>query len=159
MNDTEKKYTLEDMRKCWEQAQESATGTNDFPMGENKFHYYSFREFIECLHTDDPKIEAQPTKPESKRPVPKKITFQQLSQLLQDRLGVEEIEVQPDTKIYDDLFCDQMDQMEIELDIERDFGVRINEGEIYLHKPDNMHDQFTVKQLLDLINSKIPNIG
>lgn len=66
MNETEKKYTLEDMCKCWEQAQLSTV------LHTSQNGYFSFKQFIETLHTDNPKTEDQPTKAESKRTVPKK---------------------------------------------------------------------------------------
>ena len=44
-----KHFTIRDMKKCWEQAEESATGTDDFPMAGNTFRYPKFKDFIKPL--------------------------------------------------------------------------------------------------------------
>ncbi|CAB4127122.1 hypothetical protein UFOVP87_48 [uncultured Caudovirales phage] len=49
----DKKYTDEDMEKCWYNAMDIAHGTDDFPMGGNKFKYPTFKEFINSLNKQD----------------------------------------------------------------------------------------------------------
>ena len=49
----DKKYTEEDMLKCWEKAMDIAHCTDDFPMGNNNFKYPTFEDFINSLNKQD----------------------------------------------------------------------------------------------------------
>ena len=52
-DNADKKYTKEDMEKCWYNAMDIAHGTDDFPMGGNKFKYPTCKEFINSLNKQD----------------------------------------------------------------------------------------------------------
>lgn len=55
----DKLYTREDMDRCWEQAIQTVTGADDFPMGGNTFKYPTKDEYISQLHSQQWNVEIE----------------------------------------------------------------------------------------------------
>ncbi len=50
-----------------------------------------------------------------------------LRAIIVDRIGVEPYEVQNDTNLINDIGCDSLDMVEIVMDVEREFGIQIED--------------------------------
>ena len=70
---------------------------------------------------------------------------EKVKQIIVEQLGVEESEVTPTASFVDDLGADSLDQVELVMELEEEFGITI---------PDDAAEKIqTVKQAIDYIQS------
>ena len=56
-------------------------------------------------------------------------TYERLKKIIVEQLGVEEDEIKPEASFVDDLNADSLDLVELIMDLEENFGVKISDEE------------------------------
>lgn len=73
--------------------------------------------------------------------------IEKLKSIIANQLGIDVNLISPDKKIIDDLGADSLDIVEIVVDIETSFEIKIEDAEY--------QDADTVQKIIDLVNNKI----
>lgn len=73
--------------------------------------------------------------------------FEKLKKLIVEQLGVEESQITPSAKFCEDLGADSLDQVELVMAVEEEFGIEISDYEA--------EKIFTVAQAVSLLESKL----
>jgi acyl carrier protein len=82
--------------------------------------------------------------------LPREIIMKRISEIIVDKLGVEEIDVKEEANFIDDLGCDSLDAVELLMDFEKEFNVAI---------PDEVAEKVrTVGDAVDLLYKLINGI-
>jgi|688.fasta_scaffold471316_2 acyl carrier protein len=75
------------------------------------------------------------------------MTAEKLKKIIANQLGIEPNSISLENKIVDDLGTDSLDIVEIVMDVENAFSIKIEDEEY--------QDADTVQKIVDLINTKI----
>jgi len=75
------------------------------------------------------------------------MTEEKLKKIIANQLGIESDSISLENKIVDDLGADSLDIVEIVMDVENSFSIKIEDAEY--------QDADTVQKIVDLINIKI----
>lgn len=67
--------------------------------------------------------------------------------IIRDHLGVEESTIKPDAKLEDDLGADSLDQVELLMAVEEEFGMDISDEDVWAMK--------TVKDVIDYVEKRV----
>lgn len=87
--------------------------------------------------------------------------FQKVREVLEDALGVDEDEVQPESRLTTDLGAESIDFLDISFQLEKAFGFKIQQGEMFpenvAQDPDYVQDGRVTPQGLAELKKKLPH--
>ena len=72
---------------------------------------------------------------------------ERIREVIADKLGLDTVEVLPETKLIDDLVMDSLDRIDLMVEMEREFDISLTEEEVEIIE--------TVQQCFDLIGTKL----
>lgn len=87
--------------------------------------------------------------------------FEKVQEVLVDALGVDEDEVSGDAKLTDDLGAESIDFLDIVFRLEKAFGIKISQGELFpdnvLQDPEYVQDGKVTDKGLEELKKRLPH--